>query len=66
MEFVGSRQVQRIKRPWITGTGDVRKAMEENASWITYWLVFSRTVGSSEYRRDPVTMMAQKRNGDSS
>lgn len=34
MEFVGSRQVERIKSPWMTGICEDRKAMEENASGV--------------------------------
>jgi hypothetical protein len=38
--------------------------MEENARGMMRWLVFSRTVRSSGYLLDPVTMILQKRNGD--
>ena len=66
IEFVGKRQVQRINRPWITGIGVERRAMEEKASGVINWLVLSSIVGSSEYLLDPVTIMLQNRKGESS
>lgn len=50
----------------MTGIGDERKAIDENASGVMSCAVRSRTVGSSVYLLDPVTMIAQKRNGDKS
>lgn len=32
IEFVGNRHVQRMSKPWITGTCEVRNAIEEKAS----------------------------------
>jgi hypothetical protein len=64
IEFVGSLQVQRISKPWMMGTCEVRNAIEEKASWVMGWAVLSSTSGCSEYRRAPVTMMTQNRNGD--
>ena len=66
IEFVGSRHVQRISNPWITGICDERNAMDENAKGVMCWLNLSSTIGSSEYLRDPVTTIAQKRKGERS
>jgi len=66
MEFVGRRHVQRSRRPWITGIGDERSAIEEKARGVISWLDLSRTFGSSAYRLDPITMMVQNKNGDKS
>lgn len=64
MEFVGKRQVHRISKPWMTGIGVDRRAIEEKASGVISWLVLSRIAVSSVYLLDPVTMMLQKRNGE--
>jgi hypothetical protein len=66
MEFVGSRQVQRRRRPWMTGIGDDRNAIDEKASGVMSWLDFSSTLGSSAYRREPITIIVQKRSGHKS
>lgn len=64
IEFVGKRQVQRSRRPSITGICDDRSAIEENAKVVMSLLDLSRMFGSSAYRLDPITIMVQNKNGD--